>query len=134
SPFLDGPRLPRAFPRRAAPGVVFRAAAFQPAFHKYQGRLCHGVQVHVTDRARFRPFATYLTLIAEARRQAPRQFRWRRPPYEFEARKLPIDLLCGGDRIRRAIERGTAIGAIERSWRSGLDHFARARRKYLLYG
>src|SRR5262249_10053213 len=133
SPFLDGPRLPRAFPRRAAPGVVFRAAAFQPAFHKYQGRLCHGVQVHVTDRARFRPFATYLTLIAEARRQAPRQFRWRRPPYEFETRRWPIDLLCGGVTIRRALEHGVNIERLEHTWRRDVARFARDRRPYLLY-
>jgi len=134
APYLDGRRLARALTQRRLPGVAFRAAGFTPAFQKWKGRLCEGVQVHVSDPARFRPFATYLALIGEARRQAPRHFRWRPPPYEFEARKLPIDLLCGGDRIRRAIERGTAIGAIERSWRSGLDHFARARRKYLLYG
>src|SRR5262249_53599655 len=134
APYLDGRRLARALTQRRLPGVPFRAPGFPPPSQKWKGRLCEGVQVHVSDRARFRPFATYLALIAEARRQAPRHFRWRPPPYEFESRKLPIDLLCGGDRIRRAIERGTAIGAIERSWRSGLDHFARARRKYLLYG
>ena len=112
--------------------MTFRAAAFQPAFHKYKGQLCHGVQLHVTDTARFKPFATYLAVIVEARRQS-RLFRWRRPPYEFEMRRLPIDLLCGGDGIRRAIERGVPLGRLERSWRRELTRFARARRPYLLY-
>jgi uncharacterized protein YbbC (DUF1343 family) len=133
APFLDGRRLAAALRRRRLPGVAFRAAAFAPAFHKWTGRLCEGVQVHVTDEPRFRPFATYLALIVEARRQAPRRFRWRRPPYEFETRKLPIDLLCGGEGIRRALERGASPAAIERSWRSGLARFDRARRPYLLY-
>src|SRR6266508_2135729 len=70
APFLDGRRLARALARRDLPGVTFRAAAFQPAFHKYQGQFCHGVQLHVTDAARFKPFATYLALIVEARRQS----------------------------------------------------------------
>jgi len=132
APFLDGRRLARALARRGLPGVTFRAAAFQPAFHKYRGQLCHGVQLHVTDTARFKPFATYLAVIVEARRQS-RLFRWRRPPYEFERTRLPIDLLCGGDGIRRAIERGVPLGRLERSWRRELTRFARARRRYLLY-
>ena len=132
APFLDGRRLARALARRGLPGVTFRAAAFQPAFHKYRGQLCHGVQLHVTDTARFKPFATYLAVIVEARRQS-RLFRWRRPPYEFERTRLPIDLLCGGDGIRRAIERGVPLGRLERSWRRELTRFARARRPYLLY-
>ena len=132
APFLDGRRLARALARRGLPGVTFRAAAFQPAFHKYRGQLCHGVQLHVTDTARFKPFATYLAVIVEARRQS-RLFRWRRPPYEFERTRLPIDLLCGGDGIRRAIERGVPLGRLERSWRRELSRFARARRRYLLY-
>jgi uncharacterized protein YbbC (DUF1343 family) len=132
APFLDGRRLARALARRGLPGVTFRAAAFQPAFHKYRGQLCHGVQLHVTDTARFKPFATYLAVIVEARRQS-RLFRWRRPPYEFERTRLPIDLLCGGDGIRRAIEREVPLGRLERSWRRELTRFARARRRYLLY-
>ncbi len=132
APFLDGRRLARALARRGLPGVTFRAAAFQPAFHKYRGQLCHGVQLHVTDTARFKPFATYLAVIVEARRQS-RLFRWRRPPYEFEMKRLPIDLLCGGGGIRRAIERGVPLGRLERSWRRELTRFARARRRYLLY-
>jgi uncharacterized protein YbbC (DUF1343 family) len=133
APFLDGGRLARALERRRLPGARFRAAGFEPAFHKWKGRRCGGVQVHVTDPARFKPFATYVALIAEARRQAPRHFRWRRPPYEFERRKLPIDLLCGGEGIRRAIEQGTSLARLERGWRAELARFLRARRPYLLY-
>ena len=48
-------------------------------------------------------------------------------------RRRPIDLLCGGDGIRRAIERGVPLGRLERSWRRELTRFARARRPYLLY-
>jgi uncharacterized protein YbbC (DUF1343 family) len=133
APFLDGRALARALARRQLPGVAFRAAAFTPGFQKWKGQVCEGVQVHVTDERRFGSFATYLALIIEARRQAPRQFKWRQPPYEFEKVKLPIDLLCGGEGIRRAIEGGVPLRRIEPSWRPGLARFARARRPYLLY-
>lgn len=133
APYLDGARLASALDGRRLAGARFRGASFKPAFHKWRGELCGGIQVHVTDARRFRPFATYLAIIIEARRQSPRHFRWRRPPYEFEREKLPIDLLCGGDKIRLAIERGRPLRRIEASWRSGLLRFARARRPYLLY-
>jgi uncharacterized protein YbbC (DUF1343 family) len=133
APFLDGERLAAALARRRLPGVVFRPAAFQPTFHKHAGRLCGGVQVHVTDAGRFRAVGTYLALIAEARRQAPRAFRWRQPPYEFVRDRLPIDLLAGGPEIRLAIERGASLGPLERRWREPLRAFARARKAYLSY-
>src|SRR5713101_7661680 len=133
APFLDGARLERALTRRGLPGVRFRPVGFEPAFHKWKSQRCGGVQVHVTDAARFKPFATYLALIAEARRQAPRHFRWRRPPYEFERVRLPMDLLCGGPAIRRALERGVPLARLETSWRPDLVRFARERRPYLLY-
>jgi uncharacterized protein YbbC (DUF1343 family) len=133
APYLDGPRLAAALERRRLPGVRFRPAAFEPAFHKWARRTCSGVQVHVTDWDRFRSFGAYLALIIEARRQAPREFRWKRPPYEFQWKKLPIDLLCGTDAIRLAIERGVPLSPLEASWRPALAAFARARRPYLLY-
>lgn len=133
APYLDGERLAAALERRGLPGVRFRPAAFEPAFHKWARRTCGGVQVHVTDWDRFRSFGAYLALIIEARRQAPRAFRWKRPPYEFQWKKLPIDLLCGTDAIRLAIERGVPLARLEASWRPGLAAFARARRPYLLY-
>ncbi|HKZ06154.1 MAG TPA: DUF1343 domain-containing protein [Methylomirabilota bacterium] len=133
APYLDGARLSAALTRRRLPGVAFRAAAFEPAFHKWRGRRCGGVQVHVTDRARFRPYLTYLALIADARRLGGRRFHWRRPPYEFEWKRLAIDLLCGGSEIRRDLERGRPLARIAAGWARDLAAFARARRPYLLY-
>jgi uncharacterized protein YbbC (DUF1343 family) len=133
APFLDPEGLADALNARRLPGAHFRPAAFRPTFHKWRGRTCGGVQVHVTDARRFRPVVAYLALIIEARRLAPRRVQWRRPPYEFEARRLPIDLLCGGEDIREAVERGRPLTRLEASWRPGLVRFARARRPYLLY-
>ena len=74
-----------------------------------------------------------MALIAEARRLARGGFPWRRPPYEYERTRLPIDLLGGGDAIRREITQGAALSALERGWRRDVGRFARLRRPYLLY-
>jgi uncharacterized protein YbbC (DUF1343 family) len=51
APYLDAHRYTDALAAARLPGVHFRPARFQPTFHKWAGRLCGGVQVHVTDRA-----------------------------------------------------------------------------------
>jgi uncharacterized protein YbbC (DUF1343 family) len=133
APYLEARQYAAALERERLPGVRFRPARFLPTFQKWAGRLCEGVQVHVTDATRFKPFLTGLAEVAIARRLAPRGFAWRRPPYEFETRRLPIDILCGTDTIRRAIEDGTPLAAIERAWQRDLERWKRRRAPYLLY-
>ena len=133
APWLDAHRYAAGLANERLPGVTFRPARFRPTFQKHAGRLCGGVQLHVTDVDRFRPFLTGLALVAVARRQAPRDFRWRRPPYEFERRKLPIDILLGTDTIRRALTGGATLRAIEARWQRELRAWMRRRAAYLAY-
>src|SRR6266436_8006729 len=88
APYLDGHRYAAALDAMSLPGVRFRPARFIPTFHKWAGEVCGGVQIHVTDRRRFRPFRTGIAAIAVARRLAPAEFRWKEPPYEFEHKRL----------------------------------------------
>jgi uncharacterized protein YbbC (DUF1343 family) len=78
------------------PGVYFRETYFQPAFQKFVGELCAGAQLHVTDRDRFQPFATGVEIIRRLRKLYPNSFVWKQPPYEYEYRRLPIEVLLGG--------------------------------------
>ena len=133
APWLDGHALARALEKERLPGVGFRAAAFTPTFQKHAGELCHGVQVHVLDRRRFPAFLTYLLLIQHARRQDPARFAWRDPPYEYEHVRLPIDILCGTDRVRKAIEAGVSPKRLVPGWRRELAAFRRRRARHLLY-
>jgi uncharacterized protein YbbC (DUF1343 family) len=133
APWLDAHAYAAALTAARLPGVRFRPARFTPTFHKWANRLCGGVQVHVTDQARFKPVLTYLAVIAVARRLAPRGFRWKRPPYEFERRRLPIDILLGTDVIRRGIERGRPLHDIEHDWLLDLTRWRRRRAPALLY-
>jgi uncharacterized protein YbbC (DUF1343 family) len=78
------------------PGVYFREAYFQPTFHKFQGQLCGGSQFHVTDRETFLPYRSAVEMLNLVRREYPEQFQWKQPPYEYEHKKLPIEILIGG--------------------------------------
>src|SRR5262249_13086350 len=114
-------------------GVLFRAALFRPMFQKHAGRRCGGVQVHVTDRGAFRPFAVYLVLLREARALAPDLFSWRKERYEFVTNRLAIDLLLGVAGVRALIEEGAALAAMESTWMDGLARFAKERERFLAY-
>lgn len=133
APWLDPWRLAADLERERLPGVRFRPLYFRPTFHKHAGHLCGGVQLHLTDRRRFPAFLAYLLLIHHARRQDPGAFAWRQPPYEYELVKLPIDILCGGDAARRALEAGRSPRRLLPAWKSQLQRFRARRRPYLLY-
>jgi uncharacterized protein YbbC (DUF1343 family) len=133
APWLDPWQLAAALRQERLPGVVFRPVFFTPTFQKHQGQLCGGVQVHVTDRQRFRAYLCYLVLIFHARRQDPAAFAWRQPPYEYELEKLPFDVLCGTGTLRDRIEAGISPRGARRAFTADLARFRGRRMRFLLY-
>jgi len=96
APFIDTEVLCRELTNLKLPGVHFRENYFQPTFHKFAGQLCGGAQLHVTDRESFRPFMTGVEIIECIRKIYGEQFQWKQPPYEYEWKRLPIEILIGG--------------------------------------
>ena len=133
APWSDGDRLADAMNARGLPGVYFRSVFFEPTFQKHARQTCGGCQIHVLDRRTFEPVRTAVELIAEFKRQDPKQFAWRDPPYEYEHDRPPIDILYGSDRLRLAIDAGAGLDTLTASWRQEEDTFRRQRETFLLY-
>jgi uncharacterized protein YbbC (DUF1343 family) len=95
APFVDVEALCRELNALQLPGIFFRENYFEPTFQKFAGQLCGGAQLHVTDRESFRPFETGVQIIRCLRRMYGDSFQWRKPPYEYETEKLPIEILLG---------------------------------------
>lgn len=134
APFINPDILAKRLAKIRLPGVVFRPLNFLPTFQKHAGRLCGGCQIHVTDRKKFKPFKSAAAILQLVRELYPNNFLWNKPPYEYEERLLPIDILAGSDRFRKDIERGTDLGAMETCWKKELSDFDRKiRKKYLIY-
>lgn len=137
APFLDGYAWAEALVALAGggdllPGVHFRPLSFRPTFHKFAGRSCGGLQLHVTDPGAFRPYLTGIALLATARRLAPADFGWRTEPYEFVADRPAIDLLTGGDEVRGAIEANLGLREIAAAMEPFERAFVERRRPALL--
>ncbi len=133
APWLDAIRLAEDLARERLSGVLFRPASFVPTWDKHAGVRCHGVELHVTDEARFRPFRTGLAAVLHARRQEPARFAWRTERYEFVSGVPAFDLLGGSSREREAIEAGATLSEIVRAILPEERAFSRRRAPYLRY-
>jgi uncharacterized protein YbbC (DUF1343 family) len=133
APFLDGHAWAAALTAATpAAGLRLRPIVFRPTFHKFAGRPCGGVQLHVADAVAFRPYRTGVALIAAARRLGGDDFRWRSEPYEFVADPPAIDLLTGSGDVRRAIEAGASLADVEATFAPFERAFAELRRPALI--
>ena len=119
----------------AAPtsGAVLRPCSWEPCFQKWAGQLCHGFQFHITDRESFRPLRAVVRLLRETWRLCPQEFAWKQPPYEYEFELMPIDLICGTDRVRRCIETDAPVEELEEYFANDENSWLDRRAPYLLY-
>jgi uncharacterized protein YbbC (DUF1343 family) len=134
APFIDAEALIEKLKSFKLPGVIFRPMGFQPTFQKHAGKLCGGAQIHVTNRNKFRPFKTGVAVIKALHDLYPDYFEWKKPPYEYEIEKMPIDILAGTDRLRKDIENGKSLEYMEAWWNEQCREFnKKVREKYLIY-
>jgi uncharacterized protein YbbC (DUF1343 family) len=133
APWVHAERLAANLNARRLPGVHFRPAVFEPTFQKHARTTCGGCQIHVTNRRAFLPVLTGVALIELIRAEAPEAFAWRQPPYEYEHRKEPIDILAGSPALREAIESGARAEDIAATWPASHAAFLAARETCLLY-
>ena len=89
-------------------GCRLRECWFEPTFHKHAGKLCAGIQIHVEDRAyahqAFRPWRLVAAALKALRRLEPGYDLWRDFAYEYERDRLAIDLINGGEPLRRWVD------------------------------
>ena len=113
------------------PGVGFREAYFSPTFSKHTGRVCGGVQVHVTDPSTFDPISSSVEMLVAAKALYS-DFAWRYDSYD-PARPYWIDKLTGSQRLRTQISAGASADEVVGAWREELAAFDARRQQYLLY-
>jgi uncharacterized protein YbbC (DUF1343 family) len=120
-------------------GCRLRECWFEPTFHKYSGKLCAGIQIHVDDPSyshdAFRPWRLMALVFKALRILRPHYDLWRNFPYEYEHDRLAIDLINGSELLRQWVDDPTAkptdldqaAAADEKSW-------TEERGSVLLYG
>lgn len=114
------------------PGLAFRPAYFKPAFDRFAGEVCGGVQVHLTAEGRRHGVPEIvrsgLQMVAAVVHRYSERFAWL--PHHF-------DRLIGSDRPRATIaESGgdpTALTSLFAGWEADAVAFRTVRARFLLY-
>jgi uncharacterized protein YbbC (DUF1343 family)/CubicO group peptidase (beta-lactamase class C family) len=122
APWIDGQQFASYLNNRGMPGVRFIPVRFTPRSSVFKDEECSGVNVIITDRARFRPLVAGLEIAVGLRKLYPSQ--WKIDNY--------IRLLANSESLER-LKRGEPASEITRSWATGLEEFRKARAGALLY-
>ena len=134
APWADSTALADSLNAVGLPGVWFRAAAFMPesipgaaSSPKHEGVALGGVEVVVTDAARFRPVETGVYVLDAFYRMAPEAER----EAFFDAAWLAK--LAGTGRLRELIESGADPAAIAEAWHVEVRAFETRAAPYWIY-
>src|SRR5881394_3784780 len=122
APWIDGPKLATYLNARRIPGVRFIPIRFKPSTSVFKNEDCGGVNVMITDRARFQSVATGIEIAVALHSLYPAD--WKVDSY--------LRLLVNSDALGR-LKRGESAEELTRSWTTSLDNFRRQRSRVLLY-
>ena len=135
APFIEPFALLRELKAVDHPGLQLLPIRFVPTFDKWKGQSCGGVALHVEEPAAVRSVAFTVSLFAAVKKLYPREFAWLPPPYEYEREKMPIDILFGSAKLRKALQSESPVLHATIRELCELDEAAwwRRVRPYLLY-
>jgi uncharacterized protein YbbC (DUF1343 family) len=133
APYMDPESILKRLPARAIQGAVLKPFSFRPTFHKWEGRICRGYVIYVTDYQKYEPYFLSIALLSILMDEAGDQFEWRKPPYEYEHDKQPIDLIIGDRELRKEIENKADPQEMRAGWQKEQAEFVALRKPYLLY-
>jgi uncharacterized protein YbbC (DUF1343 family) len=134
APYISGEKLLSELRGRKLPGCAFRNHDFIPTFNKYTGQYCRGIQIHVTDPSVYRPVTTALHLFDAIIRTSPEgSLTFNPPPYEYEYKLMPFDILAGDSRMREVLLGGFSLNDEISRWDSEIRSFATEFREIAIY-
>ncbi len=116
-------------------GCILRPCYFEPTFQKHTHKLCSGFQIH-NDHPKysvdsFMPFRLVSLAFKAVRLLYPDYNLWIQPPYEYEEKLMPIDILSGSSFLREWVDDNNAsvadleseLSKDESAWRASSKEF-----------
>ncbi len=139
-PIIEGAKI-KQFMQDQSPsfleGCFLREMAFEPFFDKFKKRQCIGFQIHTegpwASLGLFRPYRLISLFLKAFKRFYP-SLSWKTdPPYEYEQKKDPIDIISGGKELKNWVESDFT----NKEWDEFLSHeeglWKKERKDFLLY-
>ena len=128
APYVNPLELADALDALHLDGLRFSPTHFIPAFSKYQGTVCGGVDIHVTDPRALRSVSLGLHLVRTLQALYPRDFAFRAPATPDG--RWHIDLSTGNDTLRTTQRSAAEIYA---AWQTDAKSFQEETLLYRLY-
>jgi uncharacterized protein YbbC (DUF1343 family) len=122
APWIDPRDFARALNERNLPGVRFIPIRFTPKERQYAATECGGVQIAITDWAKFEPLALGVGIAVTLR-----------TCYSKEWNPAGFLKMIADRATYRALLEGRGVRAIEALWEPELSEFRTIRSRYLLY-
>jgi uncharacterized protein YbbC (DUF1343 family) len=122
APWIDGAKLAAYLNARRIPGVRFVPVRFKPNTSVFKNEDCGGLNIVITDRARFQSVLTGIEVAVALHSLYPAD--WKVDSY--------LRLLVNSDALDR-LKRGESAEELARGWATGLDNFRKQRARVLLY-
>jgi uncharacterized protein YbbC (DUF1343 family) len=132
APFLDTIKIKTVADKRIK-GACLRPINFEPISGKWQGHVCKGFQIHITSKEAFNPYLSSLTVMQLIIKYHRDEFNFIDPPYEYELKKMPIDLILGSQSLRKNLTDLEDLTFLSNQWSGELETFKSISRKYHLY-
>jgi uncharacterized protein YbbC (DUF1343 family) len=124
APFIDPVKLKHYLDLRKIPGCAFRIHSFIPTFHKFTGKNCFGLQIHVTEARKYTPVYTALEIFnAIIDTSPPDSLQFILPPYEYENNLMPFDILSGDSIMRKSLVNRSPVKTEKERWEQEIKAF-----------
>ena len=111
-------------------GYHLKEAFFKPTFNKWAGEVCGGAQLILEDKTKLRSYELALCFLKSFMDLYEKEFDWKKPPYEYEYKNLPINLILGSNQIEDSLKKGTPFDSF---WKFGLKGYQEKAQEIFLY-
>ena len=128
APWTDGNKLSKSLNALNLPGVYFRPMYFKPFYSSFEGEMCHGVQLHITDFQKFKPYITGIYIMHKLINLYPEN-----DLFSKSNRIKMFNKVMGTDKIMDELKNQISVFDMEKSWQTDINEFKKKRYKYLLY-
>jgi Uncharacterized protein conserved in bacteria len=124
APFINAKELKENLIKRNIPGCTFRIHNFIPVFNKFCGKNCNGLQVHILEPEKYFPVATAMEIFSAIIETSPENsLQFNPPPYEYEEKLIPFDILSGDSGMRKALLDHVPVSIERERWNSEIGEF-----------
>ena len=79
-------------------GCILKPCYFKPTFDKFKGEVCSGIQIY--PQSKMNPFRLISLFLKAVYLTHPKDW-FLQPPYEYEYKKMPLDILSGDSFLRQ---------------------------------